>query len=380
MTLRQVIRRTKIEAKLPPELIPTQFGSNPTDLLGFADSNLIEIIVYLVSNNMVYFEDMTHVLKGFQAHQDHKLLRHLLSSQDITAESTVANLVKYAFNTGNARMAGTILSSHRTVASNLDPQKLINQACKHQDLELVKIAIELGASIAAVALNQVLYDIQSLAISTLPGDRQLGRVSLDLDFLKYLMNHGSCICCCDTDQDFLIRESCLAWALVLGNLNLVELLLSPDWKAKQCPKCFEEAVLHIPSTTPDCKQTLHLFLAAGVNIALSVAIHCQSIDAMRRILSRKPVFSKHDLASVCVTGDLHFILGALELYHRIHLSKIFDPPRVNSSYARDYCLQETLSSEVSLNPVVSAIGRPHTSWQSVFLYELNIETVINTLL
>jgi len=312
MALRQVIRNASIGGIVPPELLSAHLGPNSTDLFGFADSQLIEIMVYFVSNNMVAIKDCTNVLNGFEAHQDHKLVRRLFSSQDITAESTVTNLMKYAFDAGDSRMAGTILSAQRTINSNLDPQKLMKKACQFQDLELVKIATELGAGIAAVSLTTVLKDIEDLAIERRPRDQPLGRIRLDINFLEYLLNHGSKIC---SHPKYRLRPSCLQFAMDIGSLNLVELLLSP---ARQCLECISLAVEHLPYIAHDGQHILRLFLEAGVNVDLAVAIRWRSVDAMRQILSRSPQFDILDLitSNAHPCDDLHFMLEALQLYYQ----------------------------------------------------------------
>ena len=314
MALRQVIRNASIGEIVPPELLSAHLGPNSTDLFGFADSQLIEIMVYFVSNNMVAIKDCTNVLNGFEAHQDHKLVRRLFSSQDITAESTVTNLMRYAFDAGDSRMAGTILSAQRTINSNLDPQKLMKKACQFQDLELVKIATELGAGIAAVSLTTVLKDIEDLAIERRPRDQPLGRIRLDINFLEYLLNHGSKISS-HSHPNHSLGRSCLQFAMDMGSLNLVELLLSPDWKAMQCLECIPRAVEHLPYIAHDGQHILCLFLEAGVNVDLAVAIRLRSVDAMRQILSRSPQFDILDLitSNAHPCDDLHFMLEALQL-------------------------------------------------------------------
>jgi len=347
MALRQVIRNTKIDGKVPPELLSAHLGPNSTDLFGFADSQLIRIMVYFVSNDMVESKDRIYALNGFEAHQDHKLLRLLFSSQDTTAESTVANLMRYAFDAGDSRMASTIRSAFRTIKPNLDPQTLIMPACRLQNLELVKIATDFGASIAAVRLYEVLEGIHSHAMSTRRSGQPLGRICLDVGFVKYLMNHGSPIC--DTDKHLPPGFSSLSTALRLGNLSLVELLLSPDWKASHCSGCFTEAVHYITCTGPDREDAVRLFLAAGISIPLASAIQCHGLHAMRQALLRNPAFDIYDLLRYGNLGDFHFSLGALDLYHGA----------------------KTLRSKVSPTPIISIC---HRTCCVVMLYLLKIET------
>ena len=316
MAFQQAIQNINIDGTVPPELLSGHSGSTSTELSNSIDVHLIKILVYLVSNDMVDVADESHVLNGFLAYQDHKLLRRLLSSQDITAESTVANLVRYAFNTSNARMAGLILSSHPTVASNLDPKRLMRQACQQQSLELVKIATELGGSIAALRLSDVLESIHHNAIDTSSVGRPLGRIRLDVDFTNYLMNHGSRICSCISHRLYAVDSSCLGWAVQLGSSNLVELLLSPDWKAKQCPECFRVGIDRLQRRNHDHRHMFRLFVTAGVSVDVAVAAELQNIDALRQSLQRDPRISYDAIGSLNNCDDLRFILEALQLFNQ----------------------------------------------------------------
>jgi ankyrin repeat protein len=83
-------------------------------------------------------------------------------------------------------------------------------------------------------------------------------------------------------------------------------------------------------------------LSAGVPISLRTAIHCRRMDIIRRLLESGSEYTHNNLISICESGDLDFIINALNLYRE----------RIGNSTA----YQSSFASHSSIVPSLHVIG------------------------
>ena len=350
-----VFQPDTLSAMLPPELFPGYVNPRTTnDLIsGGSTECLVKVALFMVSNALVKpnQESATRVLQWFETQRDCELIKLLISRNDSTSDALVENLFHYAILAENVAVLRVLpkrpllLDSPHPWLQFMSP---LQYACKHQNLELVSILIDAGATVVDLSLDQVLHSIH---------DEQLGhgRIQVDLDLVHLLLESGASTCSCVYMEKHPIQpKSAAGWASYLDDVQLVNLLLEGRWNVNPCNECLREAVARVNPKGRDSKSILRLLLNAGAKIPLSTAIRCQSTDIMKQLLEVGATFSHDDLAIACEQDSMEFILDALDQYHsRKRNTKSYwaNPPLHDS--ASDPSFNDAYQISVHDQPVAS---------------------------